>query len=155
MKGAAIPHLDIKALLNKKIGLPPLEEQLVIIQIVNNLFKEVEALENLTENRIKLKKDYTTSALNQLAKNDSNEEWQALKPQFHTFFNEVDNITKLRETILQLAVQGNLTANWRAQNHDLKSSGENHAGNLLKEIKAEKENWSKRKRLKRKRLYPR
>ena len=136
--GSATPIINKGKWETIPIPFPPLEEQKVIVETIEILFKEVEALENLTEKRIKLKKNYATSALIQLAKNNSKAEWQALKPQFHTFFNEIDNIKKLRETILQLAVQGKLTAKWRAQNPDL-VSGENSAENLLKEIKAEKD----------------
>lgn len=135
------------------IPFPPVAEQKAIVKTVEKLFKEVEALESLSEKRIELKRDYATSALNHLAKNDSNKEWQALKPQFHTFFNEFDNIKKLRETILQLAVQGKLTAKWRTQNPEL-ISGENSAENLLKKIKAEKAKLIKEKKIKKEKALP-
>ena len=135
------------------IPIPPIEEQQEIKEVVETLFKEVEALKNLTEKRIELKKNYATSALNQLAKNDSKGEWQALKPHFQSFFDEVDNIKKLRGTILQLAVQGKLTVKWRAQNPQL-ISGANSAENLLKEIKAEKAKLVKAKKIKKEKALP-
>lgn len=135
------------------IPFPSVNEQKEIVRIVEILFQEVEALENLTENRIELKKDYVTSALSRLAKNNSKAEWRALKPQFHEFFNEFDNIKKIRETILQLAVQGKLSAKWRVQNPAL-ISGENSAENLLKEIKAEKTKLIKEKKIKNEKALP-
>lgn len=45
---------------------------------------------------------------------------------------------KLRQSVLQEAVEGKLTAEWREQNPKL-ISGENHASKLLEKIKAEKE----------------
>ncbi|UBZ07251.1 restriction endonuclease subunit S [Salegentibacter mishustinae] len=135
------------------IPIAPLNEQKIISSKVETLFQEVEALENRTNKRIELKTDYATSALNELAKKDSKAEWQALKPQFHTFFNEVDNIKKLRETILQLAVQGKLTEKWRAQNPEL-ISGKNNAENLLKKIKAKKAKLVKEKKIKKEKPLP-
>ncbi len=46
-------------------------------------------------------------------------------------------LKQLRQSILQEAVEGKLTAQWRKQHPDL-ISGENHAARLLEKIKAEK-----------------
>ena len=153
MKGVAYPAINDSDLKKGLIPIPPVEEQKVIVKTVETLFKEVEAIENLTGKRIELKKKYATSALSQLIKNNLKTQWQALEPQFHNFFNEVDNIKKLTETILQLAVQGKLTAKWRAQNPVL-ISGENSAKNLLKGIKAEKEKLVKEKKIKKEKALP-
>ncbi|MDZ7605396.1 MAG: hypothetical protein U5K79_07350 [Cyclobacteriaceae bacterium] len=48
-----------------------------------------------------------------------------------------ENAKKLRELVLQLAVQGKLTATWRTRHPDL-ISGSNSATALLEKIKAEK-----------------
>ena len=144
-EGVGNKNLVLRKIKSFLIPIPPLIEQSVILQLVETLFKEVEALENLTEKRIELKKDYAISALCQLAKNDSKAEWQTLKPQFPEFFDEVDNIKKLRETILQLAVQGKLTATWRAQNPKL-ISGENSAENLLKRDQSRESQIDQRKK---------
>jgi type I restriction enzyme S subunit len=143
MKGAAIPHLDTKALLNFDIGLPPLEEQKEIVKVVEILFREVEELEQLTFERIALKEDFVTSALNQLTTNNANQEWPFLQDHFKNFFNETRNIKKLRETVLQLAVQGKLTADWRANNPDTED-----ASILLKHIQKEKAQLVKDKEIK-------
>lgn len=134
MIGAAIPHLNTKGLLLTSIGLPPLEEQKEIVNVVEILFKEVEQLEKLTVKRIGLKEDFVTSALHQLTTNKAKQEWNYLQDHFKSFFNETNNIKKLRETVLQLAVQGKLTADWRANNPNIKNASAN-----LELIKSERE----------------
>jgi type I restriction enzyme, S subunit len=52
--------------------------------------------------------------------------------------NQSEYCTTLRQSILQEAIEGKLTAKWRKENPDL-ISGENHASKLLEKIKAEKE----------------
>ncbi|WP_191861079.1 restriction endonuclease subunit S [Hanstruepera ponticola] len=97
--------------------IPPLEEQKAIVAIVNELFKEVEQLEEQTKTRIQLKEDFVTSALQRLAQTENvNQEWQFLHTRFTEFFTEKENVKQLRETILQLAIQGKLTSKWRSQN---------------------------------------
>ncbi len=140
--------LNKEKLQNLKIPLPPLEEQKAIVETVDRLFKEVEQLEQLTESRIRIKEQFVLSALRRLAENNTPQEWVALQPHFHSFFNHTPNIKKLRETILQLAVQGKLTARWRKMRAGFSISGEMSEGQrgkedddaalLLQKIKAEK-----------------
>lgn len=56
-------------------------------------------------------------------------------------------LIKLRQAVLQEAVEGKLTAEWRKKNQDL-ISGENHASKLLEKIKAEKERLIKEGKIK-------
>ena len=149
MIGAAIPHLDTKNLLNETIGLPPLDEQKEIVRVVEILFKEVEQLEQLTVERIALKKDYVTSALQQLITQNSQKEWQSLQTNFKDFFTEKSTIKKLRETVLQLAVQGKLTADWRTKNTEVE-----HASELLKRIQKDKAQLIKDKKIKKESPLP-
>jgi type I restriction enzyme S subunit len=129
--------------------LPPLEEQKEIVEIVETLFKEVEQLEQLTVARINLKEKFVVSALSQLTTNNTKKEWGLLQEHFHTFFNEKNNIKKLRETFLQLAVQGKLTADWRANNPDFE-----YATVLLKRIQIEKAQLVKDKKIKKETPLP-
>lgn len=131
------------------VPVPPLEEQKEIVRVVEILFKEVEQLEQLTVERIKLKEDFVTSALNQLTTNNAKQEWEFLQKHFKSFFNETSNIKKLRETVLQLAVQGNLTADWRANNRDFED-----ASVLLKRIQKEKAQLVKDKKIKKEKPVP-
>ena len=60
-----------------------------------------------------------------------------------------ENITQLKQSILQEAIQGKLTADWREQNHDTEPASE-----LLKRIKAEKEKLIKEKKIRKEKPLP-
>ena len=62
---------------------------------------------------------------------------------------QLNYLSQLRQQILQEAIEGKLTAKWRAQHPDL-ISGDNHASKLLEKIKAEKERMQKEGKSKRK-----
>lgn len=138
------------------IPIPPLEEQKAIVATVNTLFKEVEQLEQLTQKRVQLKTDFVTSALqalSQAAEQDTVSQWAFLQEHFSAFFTEKANIKKLRESILQLAVQGKLTRKWR-QGHPELVSGSHSAQALLERIKAEKAQLVKDKKIKKEKPLP-
>ncbi len=145
-----------------EFSFPPLEEQKAIVSIVNSLFAEVEQLEEQTKQRIQLKEDFATSILRQLTAGDTKKEWKYLKPHFATFFTELPNIKKLRESILQLAVQGKLTTHWRSKNPISPLSGGDaegrggieHASVLLERIKAKKAQLVKEKKIKKEKPLP-
>lgn len=120
-EGGAQPNISRIKIRHKIISLPPLEEQKAIVQVVEQLFQEVEQLEQLTEKRIQLKEQFAISALRDLTTNNTVKEWEVLQPHFHTFFNEAPNIKKLRETILQLAIQGKLTSHWQEKHSELQA----------------------------------
>lgn len=150
-----IANVSIGKLRPLTIPFPPLEEQKAIVSIVNQLFAEVEQLEEQTKQRIQLKEDFATSVLRQLTTGNTQNEWAYLKPLFATFFTEQPNIKKLRESILQLAVQGKLTTHWRMA-HPLSPhlggdaegrGGREHASILLERIKAEKKQLVKDKKI--------
>ena len=136
--------------INLLIPLPPLEEQKAIVEVVNALFIEVEQLEELTKERISLKEDFVTSALRRLTETDNTtQEWNYLQQHFSSFFTEKKNIKSLRETILQLAVQGKLTAKWRDANPSVENASE-----LLKRIEAEKQQLIAEKKIKKEKPLP-
>jgi len=148
-----IPSMHSDHLLSLWIPVPPLAEQKVIVTIVNQLFAEVEQLEALTKERIQLKEDFATAALKQLSTTKSeaiNGEWAFLQAHFATFFTEKPNIKKLRESILQLAVQGKLTYHWRTL-RQAQGAKDEDASVLLEKIKAEKEQLVKEKKIKKSR----
>lgn len=148
--GSATPIINKGKWEMLPIPLPPLEEQKVIVSIINILFAEVEQLEALTKERIQLKEAFVTSALQQLANSKTiNGEWAFLKQHFPAFFTELPNIKKLRESILQLAVQGKLTTHWRKKNQDTED-----ASVLLERIKEEKAQRIKEKKIKKEKPLP-
>ncbi|WP_375580587.1 restriction endonuclease subunit S [Marivirga tractuosa] len=129
--------------------LPPLDEQKAIVEIVEQLFEELEQLEVQTKLRVQLKEDYVTSALRELSTQSTEQAWTSLIPHFKEFFTEKGTVKKLRETVLQLAVQGKLTKKWRAENPDVEP-----ASALLEKIKAEKEQLIKEKKIKKEKPLP-
>ena len=134
-EGVGNKNLVLRKIKAFDVPIPPLKEQQAIVNIVNQLFAEVEQLEQLTKERIQLKHDFASSALQRLVQaGNINGEWQMVQQHFHTFFNEKANVKKLRETILQLAVQGKLTTRWRTENPDTEPATE-----LLKRIATEKQ----------------
>jgi type I restriction enzyme S subunit len=137
-----------------EFSFPPLEEQKAIVSIVNQLFKEVEELEAKTKERVKLKEDFVRSALRQLAEaKEVNGEWQYIQQHFKAFFNTKYAVKKLRETILQLAVQGKLTHHWRVLRQAQEAPIES-ASKLLEKIKAEKAQLIKEKKIKKEKALP-
>jgi type I restriction enzyme S subunit len=153
VSGSAQPQVTATNALPLPIALPPLEEQKEIVKVIEILFKEVEQLEQLTVARIALKEDFVTSALNQLTANNARDNWNYLQDHFKNFFNETTNIKKLRETVLQLAVQGKLTADWRTC-HPKLTEGSHHASELLKRIQEEKARLIKDKKIKKEKPLP-
>lgn len=154
--GSAQPQVTATNALPLPIALPPVEEQKAIVEIVNQLFAEVEQLEALTKERIQLKEDFVTSALNQLTQAAESEvatHWELVKSQFGTFFTEKSSIKKLREAILQLAVQGKLTRAFRESYPEL-CEGSNSAAALLEKIKTEKELLIKAGKIKKEKPLP-
>ncbi|MCR9062884.1 MAG: restriction endonuclease subunit S [Cytophagales bacterium] len=153
LSNGIIPGISREHLLNAKFLLPPLEEQKAIVEIVNELFKEVEALEEQTKARVQLKEDFVTSALQQLTNGDTKKEWAFLQNHFKTFFTEKIAVKKLRESILQLAVQGKLTEKWRNQRQAQGTPLES-APTLLEKIKAEKAQLIKEGKIKKEKPLP-
>lgn len=138
--GTTFKEVSGKEVTNIYFSLPPLEEQKAIVAKVDALMVEIDALEQLSVKRIERKNKFVASALHHIsttAPEAMNGHWDLLKSHFHDTMDEVTNVKKLRETILQLAVQGKLTRQFREQNPDL-ISGSNSATALLEQIKAEK-----------------
>ncbi|WP_306354111.1 restriction endonuclease subunit S [Flavobacterium sp. '19STA2R22 D10 B1'] len=144
-----IGGISINSFTEIPIPLPTLEEQKEIVRVVETLFKEVEQLEQLTKERIALKEQYVASALHQLTSNNAKTEWDYLQQHFKTFFTEKSTVKKLRETILQLAVQGKLTVDWRKNNPKTENAKE-----LLKCIQKEKAQVIKDKKIKKESPLP-
>src|SRR5690606_16273569 len=110
------------------------EDQYQAVQISEG--KQVNGFEDLTVAISKALSDYENSK----------------KLQDHLFIQK-SYIQSLKQSILQEAIQGKLTVDWRAQHPEL-ISGENAAENLLKRIKAEKEQLVKEKKIKKEKPLP-
>lgn len=133
MKGVAYPAINDKQMMAGLVPTPPLPEQKAIVTTVNRLLAEVDELEKQTTQFRALRQDYVTASLRQLTGEDSSGAWAALRPHFPSFFDQQNGVDRLREAILELAVQGKLTAGWRAKNPDVEP-----ASVLLERIGVEK-----------------
>lgn len=141
-------ELSTSTIKSLEIITPSIKEQQAIVSNIESLFKEVDELEGLTKQRIELKRSYTISALNRLSEADTEKEWKQIVSVFPEIFNDKETIKTLRETILQLAVQGKLTAKWRAENPTFS------AFELLDQIKVEKARLIREKRIKAEKPLP-
>lgn len=148
-----IANVSIAKLRPLVIPFPPLEEQKAIVATVNQLFAEVELLEVATKKRIQLKEDFVSSALRRLSTEDTASAWGYLLHHFKTFFTEKSSIKKLRESILQLAVQGKLTRDFRKSHPEL-CEGTHSAEALLESIKDEKAKLIKEGKIKKEKPLP-
>ena len=149
-EGGAQPNISRVKIRTQVFAMPPLEEQKAIVEIVKELLNEVEQLETLTKERIKLKEDFVESALSKLTSSeDTSQEWNYLAPHFKIFFTEKKSVKSLRETILQLAVQGKLTKKWREENPNVEP-----ASVLLERIEQEKQQLIEEKKIKKEKSLP-
>jgi type I restriction enzyme S subunit len=148
--GMTVHSLKYKEFELLPVALPPLPEQQAIVQTVDALLQELDQLQQRTAARLQLKADYATAALRRLTTAPSvGPAWEALSPHFHTFFNETGNVQALRAAILQLAVQGKLTAHWRKAHPDVEPATE-----LLSRIQAEKAELVKAKKIRKEKPLP-
>jgi type I restriction enzyme S subunit len=121
-------------LINTLIPLPPLQEQKRIVSRVEQLMKLCDELEQqqkqVQEKRINFNLSATYHLANAENQADFNKYLQIINDNFDYLYDEPKNIAKLRETILQLAVQGKLVK---------QDPNDEHASELLKRIKNAKE----------------
>jgi len=130
------------------VTLPPLAEQKAIVSTVESILKKIDQLHEKSRQKQALQQKTAETLLKRINSQNSNlqEDWQLLQNNFGTLINQKQAVKKLRQSILQLAVQGKLTENWRAENKDLiKETGTD----LLAKIKDEKEDLIKTGKLKR------
>ncbi|MBB4080396.1 type I restriction enzyme S subunit [Lewinella aquimaris] len=131
--GMNLPRMGTEHGKNAITALPPLPEQHAIVATVNRLLAEVDELERQTTRFRALRQDYVTSSIRQLTGDDSAGAWAALRPHFQSLFDQQNGVDRLRESILELAVQGKLTAKWRAEHPEVEP-----ASVLLERIGEEK-----------------
>ena len=95
------------------IPLPPLEEQHRIVAKVDQLIAQCDVLENLRIEREKKRLATHAAALSQLLDTTGNrsadDAWAFITQHFGDLYSVKENVTELRKTILQLAVQGRLS----------------------------------------------
>jgi type I restriction enzyme S subunit len=141
--GTSVPALSQGTIGLIVTGVPPLEEQKRIVAKVDELMRLCDELERAQDERREARQRLTRAALDQLlAARDAAEfqaRWQTVRDHFPTLTAAPDLVPKLRQTVLQLAVQGKLTR---------QDPQDEPAPALLRRIRAERERLVKEKILK-------
>jgi type I restriction enzyme, S subunit len=152
-KGGSQPFLSLKILNNIILPLPPTAEQQAIVSKAESLFEQIDQLHKLAQKKIKYRENTAKALFSKIntAANDTElqETWQLLNSNFKTVTQSKESVKQLRQSILQLAVQGKLTANWRKVNPNIEP-----ASILLGKIKAEKEQLIKEGKIRREKPSP-
>jgi len=155
-------NIGTKALFEMPFPLPPLAEQKEIVSQVESLFEKIDQLHEKSKQKQALQQKTAQTLLKRINSQNANlqEDWQLLQNNFGTLINQKQAVKQLRQTILQLAVQGKLTENWRTENSSFEGSNDSFSGDvetgtqLLEKIKAEKEELIKQGKLKRQKPLP-
>ncbi|MCE2906139.1 MAG: restriction endonuclease subunit S [Anabaena sp. CoA2_C59] len=117
-----------------KIAVPPLNEQKRIVTKVDELMKLCDELEARQKKKQETRILINNAALNKLLTADTPEtftkNWQRIGDNFDLLYSAPENIGKLRQAILQLAVMGKLVP---------QNANDEPAAVLLERIKKEKE----------------
>ena len=134
MKGAAIPHLDTKAVLGEVTGLPPLAEQSRIVTRVEELMRLCDTLEAKGQLEATQHAQLVSTLLTTLTASETPaqlaENWHRIATHFDQLLDRPEAVDALEGTILQLAVRGLLVP---------QDPQDEPASELLKKIRAEKD----------------
>jgi type I restriction enzyme, S subunit len=148
MKGMAYPAISDSNFQKGIIPVPPIEEQQAIVSQVEKIFTKIDQLHAFAQKRLNYREKSAKALFSKInhAENDTElqEIWQTLTAHFHTLTQSKESVKQLRQSILQMAVQGKLTAKWREENLDVEP-----ASVLLEKIKTEKEQLIKEGKIKR------
>ncbi len=150
---SVIPQVNNKDILPLIYALPPHKEQKAIVEKVESLFAKIDRLHELAQKKAETRQKAARAMFGGI-NNAANEEdlqatWQLLKKNFAQVSQSKGGVKQLRQSILQLAVQGRLSAEWRRQNPDVEP-----ASKLLERIRAEKERLIKEGKIKRQKPLP-
>ncbi|OBQ29658.1 MAG: hypothetical protein AN483_09340 [Aphanizomenon flos-aquae MDT14a] len=128
------PNFGSSHLMKVLIPLPPLNEQKRIVTKVDELMKLCDELEARQKKKQETRILINNAALNKLLTADTPEtftkNWQRIGDNFDILYSAPENIGKLRQAILQLAVMGKLVP---------QDANDEPAAVLLERIKKEKE----------------
>ncbi|TGC09448.1 restriction endonuclease subunit S [Methanolobus halotolerans] len=110
--GGAQPNISRVKIIHTLAPLPPLEEQKRIVIKVDQLMELCDQLESLQQTKYQSRIQLNNSALSNMLDAGSPEEfaeqWMLVCDNFDLLYDNLDNVEKLKQVILQLAVQGKL-----------------------------------------------
>jgi len=132
--GTTIKNVSLRAMREFPFPLPPLNEQKRIVEKVNSLMALLDELEEKRERRNQKRIKLNNASLEKLLISKYDKElktnWKRIEEYFSTLYSVPENVEKLKQAILQLAVQGKLVK---------QDPNDEPASELLKKIKKEKE----------------
>jgi type I restriction enzyme, S subunit len=132
-KGVTRQRVNLSQVRALKVSLPPFAEQKRIVAKVDQLMALCDELEEKKEKRYKKIISLNNASLDKLLTSQKPKEfqdhWQFITNNFETIYNKPENVTKLKQAILQLAVMGKLVP---------QDPKDEPANVLLEKIKAEK-----------------
>jgi len=138
-EGVGNKNLVLRKIREYIIPLPPLEEQKRIVEKIDQLMLLCDKLEEERNRKNKLQLQINSAAINNLIKaNDEtsfNSAWSFIANKFDTLYSVKQNVTDLRDVILNLAMRGKLV---------LQDDKDQSAVELHKVILLEKNNLIKR-----------
>ena len=127
--GMKMPRLGTEDARNAVIPLPPLPEQARIVARVEELMRVCDALEATGQRQAAHHRQLVQTLLGDLTA-DSRTSWQRVATHFDTLLDRPSAVDALEQTILQLAVRGQLVP---------QDPADEPASTLLKRIRAEKD----------------
>ncbi|NEP18110.1 MAG: restriction endonuclease subunit S [Leptolyngbya sp. SIO4C1] len=142
--GTAQPKMNQAKMNSIPVSLPPLAEQKRIVEACDRILTLCDTIDQRQQQRQeKLEKMNEVAIAQLLAAQTPNEfdtHWQRLYQNFDLFYSVPETIPKLRQAILQLAVQGKLVEQDSndEQGADLLAKIADHKENLLKDKKIRK-----------------
>jgi type I restriction enzyme S subunit len=149
MKGVAYPSINDGNFFEGLFPLPPLAEQKRIVEKCDRLMAQCDKLEQLQREREQKRIVIHTAAREKLLKASDQDTfgqaWDFIKENFGELYAVRENVTSLRQTILQLAVMGKLVP---------QDPGDRPATELLKEIESEKKRLIKEGKIKKQKPLP-
>ena len=105
-------NINQRDVLRRVVPLPPLAEQKRIVEKVNSLMALLDEVEKKRESRNQKRIKLNNASLDKLLTSKDDKElktnWNRIEENFSTLYTVPENVEKLKQAILQLAVQGNL-----------------------------------------------
>lgn len=141
--GMTVKGIRQEELLNLLVPLPPLAEQKRIVSKVDELMALCDKLETRHQKKQELQSKLNSAALDRMLSAGNQEEfehyWQRICENFDLLYDNPDNVGKLKQAILQLAVQGKLVE---------QNPQDEPASILIEKIEAEKKKLMKIEKIK-------
>ncbi len=151
--GSTFKNISLDKICGSTVLLPPLGEQKRIVAKVDSLMSLCDEIEKQQQKKARRKRSLNKATLFALNTSENNQEfnknWNHITKNFDLLYSTPENVNDLKQTILQLAVQGKLTEKWRNDNPNVEP-----ARVLLEKIAKEKEKLIKEGKIKKQKPLP-